>query len=221
MFKNPSFLFDIICTAAWIILMIRYAHKGFLSSMVQLVGNLISLLGARQLSTACAGWVFEHMLAGGFRTQIAASLSAGGVVDLTGIAEKYAGFLPASFRASIVAACERSIGAVLADNAVVLADTIVENVLQPLLTPVITLVLFFLFYARKEAGRKPAYFSAMPERSTAPPAAMFAAIWVRKPPASMCSNTQPAQAAESSLAPSRLNRLPTSCTMDERKPLRA
>ena len=59
MFKNPSFLFDIICTAAWIILMIRYAHKGFLSSMVQLVGNLISLLGARQLSTACAGWVFE------------------------------------------------------------------------------------------------------------------------------------------------------------------
>ena len=135
MFKNPSFLFDIICTAAWIILMIRYAHKGFLSSMVQLVGNLISLLGARQLSTACAGWVFEHMLAGGFRTQIAASLSAGGVVDLTGIAEKYAGFLPASFRASIVAACERSIGAVLADNAVVLADTIVEK------------VMFCLFYA--------------------------------------------------------------------------
>ena len=36
---------------------------------------------------------------------------------------------------------------VLADNAVVLADSIVENVLQPLLTPVITLVLFFLFYA--------------------------------------------------------------------------
>ena len=32
-------------------------------------------------------------------------------------------------------------------NAVVLADSIVENVLQPLLTPVITLVLFFLFYA--------------------------------------------------------------------------
>ena len=133
MFKNPSFLFDIICTAAWIILVVRYARKGFLSSIVQLVGNLFSLLGAKELSAACAGWVFEHML--------------GGAVDLSGIAEKYAGFLPASFRASIVAACERSIGAVLADNAVVLADSIVENVLQPLLTPVITLVLFFLFYA--------------------------------------------------------------------------
>ena len=139
MFKNPSFLFDILCTAAWIVLTVRYARKGFLASM--------SLLGAHQLSSACAGWVFEHLLAGGFRTQIAASLAAGGVVDLTGIADKYAGFLPQSFRASIVAACERSIGAVLSDNAVVLADTIVEKVLQPLLTPVIMLVLFFVFYA--------------------------------------------------------------------------
>lgn len=147
MFKNPSFLFDIICTAAWIILVVRYARKGFLSSIVQLAGNLFSLLGAKELSTACAGWVFEHMLAGGFRTQIAANIAAGGAVDLSGIAEKYAGFLPASFRASIVAACERSINAVLADNAVVLADTIVEKVLQPLLTPVIMLVLFFVFYA--------------------------------------------------------------------------
>ena len=147
MFKNPSFLFDILCTVVWIVLIVRYARKGFLASMVQLTGNLISLLGAHQLSAACAGWVFENMLAGGFRTQIAASLSADGVVNLSGIADKYAGFLPESFRASIVAACERSIGAVLADNAVVLADTIVEKVLQPLLTPVITLVLFFVFYA--------------------------------------------------------------------------
>ena len=147
MFKNPSFLFDILCTVVWIVLIVRYARKGFLASMVQLTGNLISLLGAHQLSAACAGWVFENMLAGGFRTQIAASLSADGVVNLSGIADQYAGFLPESFRASIVAACERSIGAVLADNAVVLADTIVEKVLQPLLTPVITLVLFFVFYA--------------------------------------------------------------------------
>lgn len=107
--------------------MARYARKGFLASIVQLFGNLISLLGARQLSAACAGWVFENLLAGGFRTQIAAHLSEDGVVNLSGIAQQYAGFLPESFRASIVAACERSINAVLADNAVVLADTIVEK----------------------------------------------------------------------------------------------
>ena len=67
--------------------------------------------------------------------------------DLSGIAEKYAGFLPESFRASIVEACERSVSAVLSDNAVVLADVIVQKVLAPLLTPVISLVLFFLAFA--------------------------------------------------------------------------
>ena len=147
MFKNPSFLFDILCTVVWLVLMARYARKGFLASIVQLSGNLISLLGARQCSAACAGWVFENLLAGGFRTQIAAHLSEDGVVNLSGIAQQYAGFLPEAFRASIVDACERSISAVLNDNAVVLADTIVQKVLAPLLTPVISVVLFFVTFA--------------------------------------------------------------------------
>ena len=41
MFKNPSFLFDILCTVVWLVLMARYARKGFLASIVQLSGNLI------------------------------------------------------------------------------------------------------------------------------------------------------------------------------------
>ena len=64
-----------------------------------------------------------------------------------GFADKYAGFLPESFRASIVETCERSISAVLSDNAVVLADAIVQKVLAPLLTPVISVVLFFVAFA--------------------------------------------------------------------------
>ena len=51
------------------------------------------------------------------------------------------------FASAIVDACERSISAVLNDNAVVLADTIVQKVLAPLLTPVISLVLFFVAFA--------------------------------------------------------------------------
>ena len=123
MFKNPSFLFDIICTVVWLLLAVRYARKGFLAS------------------------VFQNFFAGSFRDQIAASITAGGVVDLSGIAQRYAGFLPESFRASIVEACERSVSAVLSDNAVVLADVIVQKVLAPLLTPVISLVLFFVAFA--------------------------------------------------------------------------
>ena len=147
MFKNPSFLFDRVYTVVWLLLAVRYARKGFLASSVQLGGNVFSLVGARVFSGWAAAEVFQRFLAGSFRTQIAESISAGGVVDLTGIADKYAGFLPESFRASIVETCERSISAVLSDNAVVLADAIVQKVLAPLLTPVISVVLFFVAFA--------------------------------------------------------------------------
>jgi len=141
MFKNPSFLFDIVCTVVWLLLAVRYARKGFLAASVQLGGNVFSLVGARVFSGWAATEVFQRFLAGSFRTQIAESISAGGVVDLTGIADKYAGFLPESFRASIVETCERSISAVLSD------DAIVQKVLAPLLTPVISIVLFFVVFA--------------------------------------------------------------------------
>ena len=147
MFKNPSFLFDIVCTVVWLLLAVRYARKGFLASSVQLGGNVFSLVGARVFSGWAAAEVFQRFLAGSFRTQIAAHLSEDGVVNLSGIAQQYAGFLPESFRASIVETCERSISAVLSDNAVVLADAIVQKVLAPLLTPVISVVLFFVAFA--------------------------------------------------------------------------
>jgi len=34
MFKNPSFLFDILCTVVWLVLMVRYARKGDRKSVV-------------------------------------------------------------------------------------------------------------------------------------------------------------------------------------------
>ena len=88
MFKNPSFLFDIVCTVVWLLLAVRYARKGFLASSVQLGGNVFSLVGARVFSGWAAAEVFQRFLAGSFRTQIAESISAGGVVVLTGIVQK-------------------------------------------------------------------------------------------------------------------------------------
>lgn len=147
MLKNPSFIFDIVCTAVWLVLVICYSRKGFLAAIVQLFGNLISLAGAHRFAKWAAALVFENFLAGSFRAKIAAGIAENGAADLSGIARQYAGFLPESFREPIVEACERSISSALTDNAAVLADTIVTNVLQPLLTPIISLVLFFVAYA--------------------------------------------------------------------------
>lgn len=69
MFKNPSFIFDIICTVVWLLLAVRYARKGFLAAVVQLTGNLVSLFGARQFSGWAAGQVFEQVLRTVFATR--------------------------------------------------------------------------------------------------------------------------------------------------------
>ena len=93
--------------------LIRYGKK-----------DILKTLNERMLEASDR---LEFETAALIRDQIAASITAGGVVDLSGIAQRYAGFLPESFRASIVEACERSVSAVLSDNAVVLADAIVQR----------------------------------------------------------------------------------------------
>ena len=147
MFMNPSFLFDIICTAIWLGLTIHYARKGLLAALVQIGGSLVSLIGAQQLAAWGSGVLFDRFFAGSFRERIAASLSAGGAADLEMIAERYAGFLPAPVRAQVVEACERALDGLLTDNVLVMADAIVQDVIRPLLTPVFSLVLFFLCFA--------------------------------------------------------------------------
>src|SRR5699024_2273734 len=57
------------------------------------------------------------------------------------------GFLPESVRRPVVEACERALDGLLTGNVVVMADTIVQDVIRPLLTPVFSLVLFFLCFA--------------------------------------------------------------------------
>lgn len=144
---NPSFLFDIICTAVWLGLAIHYARKGLLAAVVQIGGNLLSLIGAQQLASWGSGALFDRFFAGSFRERIAVSLSEGGAVDLNRIAQQYAGFLPESIRRQVVEACQRALDGLLTDNALVVADTIVQDVIRPLLTPVFSLVLFFLCFA--------------------------------------------------------------------------
>ena len=144
---NPSFLFDIICTAVWIGLAIHYARKGMLAAVVQIGGNLLSLIGAHGLASWGSGALFDRFFAGSFRERIITNLSAGGAVDLNVIAQRYAGFLPESFRQQVVEACQRALDGLLTDNAVVIADTIVQDVIRPLLTPVFSVVLFFLCFA--------------------------------------------------------------------------
>ena len=45
MFKNPSFIFDILCTVVWLVMVMSYDRKGFLVGVMQLKGIMIRMLG--------------------------------------------------------------------------------------------------------------------------------------------------------------------------------
>ena len=117
------------------------------AALVQLGGNLFSFVGAQRLAAWGSGELFDRFFAGSFRERIAAGLAAGGAADLTQIAERYAGFLPEELRRQAVQACEQALAGLLTDNVLVMADTIVQDVIRPLLTPVFSVVLFFLCFA--------------------------------------------------------------------------
>lgn len=147
MFMNPSLVFDIICTVVWLSLAMRYARRGLAAVLVQGLGNLASLLGARQIAAWGSQELFQDFFAVSFQEKIAATIAEGGAIDLDQLALRYAGFLPEELRRSIVEACERSLAGVLGDNALVMADAIVQQVIRPLITPVISIVLFFVAFA--------------------------------------------------------------------------
>ena len=146
MFKNPSFLFDIVCTVVWLLLAVRYARKAFSHPVSSWAGMSSASWAPGLFGLGCCRGVpalsgrelpypdrREHL----GRRGRGPDRHRGQVRGLS--AE--------SFRASIVETCERSISLCSSDNAVVLADAIVQKVLAPLLTPVISVVLFFVAFA--------------------------------------------------------------------------
>src|SRR5699024_12867420 len=104
MFRDPSFVFDMICTAVWLGLTVHYARKGLLAALCQIVGSLVSLIGAQQLAAWGSGALFDRFFAGSFRERIAAGLSAGGAAGLGPLGQRCAGVLPEEGRRPVAAA---------------------------------------------------------------------------------------------------------------------
>lgn len=147
LFTKPSFVFDIICIAALLVLAARYGRKGLAATVVGLAGTAASLLGAKLFSDRASPWVFENLMARTFRERIAETLSESGSVDLAALADQFAGFLPESFRRSVVDSFTATVTGAVESSTAQLAERIVTDVVQPLMTPVISIVLYFVAFA--------------------------------------------------------------------------
>lgn len=147
LFTEPSFVFDIICVVLLLVLSLRYARKGLLATLVGMVGNLASVVGAYLFSSRGAPWLFQNLMAEGLKRTVADTVAETGGVSVAALAEQFGGFLPESFRQSVVDSVNGSVGAALTDNAAQLAETLVATVIQPLIVPVLSIVLFFAAFA--------------------------------------------------------------------------
>lgn len=147
LFTEPSFVFDIICLVLLVLFAFKYARRGLLATVVGLVGNLASVVGAYMFSRRAAPWLFENLMADGLKTTVTNTIQQNGTVDLAALVEQYGSFLPESLRQAVVESVSGSVNTALADSASQLAETLVTTVIQPLLVPVLAIVAFFVAFA--------------------------------------------------------------------------
>lgn len=140
---SPAVIFDLVLLVILLTVALTYARKGFAAALVQFVGNLASLVGALLLSQQVAPVLFSQFFENGFVDSIESTLSSGGQVSLQELVEKYAGFLPDELKETIT----ESGSNLLASNAPEMANRVVQDVIAPLLTPIIAIVLFFVAFA--------------------------------------------------------------------------
>lgn len=139
---NFALILDIILLVVLALVVCLYAKKGFVAGLLQFIGNILSLVGALVLSRRVAPMLFDRFLRSSFVERLEETIAQEGTVELAGLLERFAGFLPESLQQKILQSADNLIGAARPD----LAQAIVTEVVEPLLTPIITVVLFFVAF---------------------------------------------------------------------------
>lgn len=142
---SVAMIFDLVMLAILVSVTMSYVHRGFAAGLVRFVGNLVSLLGAVFLSRQAAPFVFERFFENSFVERVEETLSLQSKLNVAEIVEMYAGFLPEGLKSSLTTSGEELLGHV--GSAPELAVRLVQDVIAPLLTPVIAIVVFFLAFA--------------------------------------------------------------------------
>lgn len=136
---TPAILVDLILLAVLIVTVLRYAKKGFVSGMIDLVGSLVSLASAWFVSAKLSPVVFGTLFKSNLTERIAEALQKQGLDGITTVLDGLSGLLPQRFLDDIAL---RAAG-LLTPGAPDVAQRVVEELVEPLVVPLIAVVLFF------------------------------------------------------------------------------
>lgn len=132
---------DLICLGILLATALRYRRLGLLGGVVNLAGNLGSLGAATFVSRRYAGVIFAGFLRPGMEKSIAKTISGEGF-DPAAIAEQYGAMLPKGIREHILAEVMECLDPAIPHA----AEAIVTHVVEPLILPLLSIVLFFVVY---------------------------------------------------------------------------
>ncbi|MEF9865191.1 MAG: CvpA family protein [Oscillospiraceae bacterium] len=140
---SPAIIIDIALIAILLFTAYTYMRSGFLASITRLVGNLLSLLGAMLVANKFSPTVFDNFFKSGLINKTAQTITEKGSVYLKEFIENIQAFFPRNFVDDIIVKADALMGSGAPD----LAQQIVEQVVAPLMVPVISVVVFFATYA--------------------------------------------------------------------------
>lgn len=138
-----ALILDAALVVLIVITMLRYKKRGFVAGIIDLAGKLISLVAAWFISGRVSPAVFDNFFRSGLITKTADTIQRQGGVNLNSILQDLSGVLPQSFVDGIVASAQ----GLFESGAPDAAEAIVENVVAPLIVPIITVAVFFVTYA--------------------------------------------------------------------------
>ena len=121
-------------------------HRGFISTIFNLASTGIALVVDYMIARALTPQIFEKFLKEGLVEKVAGTIVSEGTVTLEGIIGKLGAFLPEN----VVDGLTHNLNAfqsVGGQEATKTAAMIVDNVIAPLLLPVISIIIFFVVYA--------------------------------------------------------------------------
>ena len=139
---SVAIFLDIALIAVVIFTIAYYMRRGFVAGLLGLVGNLVSLALAWVLSDQVSPTLFENFFKSGLIDQTTQLISEQGAAGVQSILDKFSAFLPASMMESLT----QQANTIFNSGAPDMALAIVENIVAPLVMPLIGVVVFFAVF---------------------------------------------------------------------------
>ena len=139
---DVSLIVDLTALAMIVVCLIVYCKKGFLVSLIDVIGTASALVLAVLLASGLAPILFNALFRAPMETQMATAIQEQGVGQLTGIVGKLLFFLPSLVVETLMAPFD----AALETNATAIAVRLVAEIIAPLIIPVIMVSLFVVLF---------------------------------------------------------------------------